>query len=181
MYRFIIRLIQRYKLKQLPNLHIKNYISLSDAQNIGFIFCSSDQNIIDLVIPFYDKMVSMGKKCNGIGVSIIKQETPQTPFMPPSLDIVQLYRTDINKVGIPTTTQVEEFLNREYDIIFDLSSSPLFTLEYLLKRSKSHTIVGYSHIRESYHDLTFFSEGEKSIDAETVFKSFDYLLNIKSK
>ena len=174
MFDFIKRIIQKYKLSQLPNLHKKRYIPLGKAQKVAFVYNLSESGAIGAINTLCDELSRLGIEYFGVGIS--------TAECTDSLgkNISQIDSKEVDWIGIPVTLGVEDVFQREYDIVFDLSTTSSFTIEYLLRRLKCSTIVGYCSCREEYYDITFSNPDADKCE-ECIGQSFKYLNSIKTE
>lgn len=152
---FIKRFFQQSKLKKIASPNRREYIPLPEAKKVGYIYSKEmDEGITEAIGMLEGRCKKLGISCQGF--EIIKEE--------------------LNWLSIPVSPQAEEFLKKEYDILFDLNISPSYTHKYLLKSCRCGTIVGYCPDREHFYDI-YFSKG-KDIK-EYIEQSLQYLTIIK--
>lgn len=180
---FIVRAFQRRTLRKMPLMNKRQYTSFSDAKVVGFVFNSQDAHIAEAIEILKHELKRMNISYNGLGISFTKDETTNT-----KLDhdpyIVQILTKETNWLSIPTIDQAEKFYNGEYDILFDLSTSPSFSIEYSLKRCRCNMIVGFCKEREHMYELCIKNGGQAEPAPsilEYIKQTIQYLTIIKSK
>lgn len=184
MVNFIVRAFQRRTLKKLPCLNRRKYTSLEDARSVGFVFNSQEADIAEAVETLEKKLKGLNISYRGLGFSFTKDETTNS-----KLDhdpyTVQILKKETNWLNVPIIEQAENFYKGDYDILFDLSLTPSFPIEYSLKRCKCNMILGFCPEREDMYDICIKEkDGElKSSTSliEYVKQSVQYLTIIKSK
>lgn len=181
---FIVRAFQRRALRKLPDSHSRIYTSLDDAKSVGFVFNSQDTEVADGIILLCKELKNRNIPYKGLGISFTKDETTNTrldhdPY------IVQILKKETNWLYIPVIEQAQKFFEGEYDILFDLSPTPSYSIEYTLKRCKTKMILGISPSRGEMYDIAI-SGGKDELMTfppliEYTKQIIQYLTTIKSK
>lgn len=179
---FIVRAFQRRTLKKLSKNNKRRYLSLDDTRSVALVFNSQDPDIAEAIELLKRTFKERNISYMGLGISYTKDESTNT-----KLDhdpyIVQILKKEANWLGIPEIEQSDKFYDGEYDIVFDLSLTPSFPVEYSVKRCKSEMVIGFCPERENIYDI-FISDKEGDIRSsitEHIKQSIQYLTIIKSK
>lgn len=181
---FIVRAFQRRTLKRLPTLNRRKYTSLEDAGRVGFIFNSQEADIAVAVETLEKSLKGANISYRGLGFSFTKDETTNSKLDHDPYTI-QILKKETNWLSIPIIEQAENFYKGDYDILFDLSLTPSFPIEYSLKRCKCNMILGFCPEREGMYDICI-KESDREENTSTslieyVKQSIQYLTIIKSK
>jgi hypothetical protein len=157
---------------------------LDDAKVVGFVFNSQDPQIAEAISILEKSLKSRNISYKGLGFSFTKNDetNPKIDHDPYS---VQILKKEVNKLSIPIVKQADDFYGTKFDILFDLSLTPLFSIDYSLKRCKCDMIVGFCPIREETYDLCIKSDRNGGTELapiqEYITQAIQYLSIIKSK
>lgn len=179
---FPINLIQRKALREIDYKHIGEYISLYYAKKVGFIFSASSIGMdkgIDILIS---TLKARGVIYKGICIDFRKKgEGVIRPFCA-STKVTHLYKDDVNWYGKPKEDAIQEFLSEEYDIIIDLTPEKrIFTVDYILRLTKSSLMVGVSQFKGNIYDIVISGQqlpSEEATQEEIAQNNITHIRNI---
>ena len=151
---FLTRILQKKALKKIVNPHKGRYVSLSDAQMVGFIVNAEIPGSAEAVNEL--KWVLQERKINykGICVDLRKEPQGEPEFLStPSLAII--HRENLNWYGLPQEKFTSEFILDHFDILIDLTSGKrVFAVDYILSRADASLRIGVTPASLSPYDMT---------------------------
>ncbi len=133
------------KLKRQVNTH-----NLKTAQTAGILFNSPDKDSFEDVKGFLSYLSENNLKVIALGY-IPAKKIPEHFLMRKGINFY--CKKDINWYNKPKNGVIEEFINQEFDILFDLSTRIYPTVNYVGTLSKASFKVG-KLCKNSYQDLT---------------------------
>lgn len=168
---FLTRILQKKALKKIVKPHKGRYVSLSDAQMVGFIVNAEIPGSAEAVNEL--KWVLQERKINYKGICVDLRKSPQgeagflsTPFM--SI----IHRDNINWYGVPDEKIVTEFIPDHYDILIDLTTGKrLFAVDYILARADASLRIGISQSSPSPYDMFVSMGGDGVIKPEELMRN----------
>ena len=126
-------------------------INYADAKSIGLLYHVKDADHFHFVKDYLKHL----KDYVGIKERLVfsfvddKKEIPE--FIQRKLEYDYFTAKDINWHNKPSGVEVDNFLEREFDILIDLTTEPCLPLQYIIKNSKAKFKVG--KFTEQYSDL----------------------------
>ncbi|MEM7163190.1 MAG: hypothetical protein AAF487_12205, partial [Bacteroidota bacterium] len=85
-------------------------------------------------------------------------------------------QSDINWFGKPKSDNIKNFVNKDFDILLDMTQGEYLPLNYVLKQSRAKFKVGpFSEEREYDFDLNI--ESKRNQGLEEFIKQVNYFLN----
>ncbi len=143
--------------------------NLLDARRIGIIYPLNDVPDYDRVSEFVSQLQRDHKEVKALG--FVKNKSLVSRFLP-KLSYDFFSRRDVNWFYKPIHTQVKDFIEKEFDILIDLSMSDNFPLKYIAGLSNALCRVGrFSEENADYYDLM--------IDANPAMTTDDFLGQIR--
>lgn len=146
---------------QVTNLH--------DAKRIGILYTLNDVPDYEWVSDFVTQLQGEQKEVRALG--FVKNKNLIERFLPKiSYDFFS--RKDLTWFYKPIHQKVRDFIEKEFDILIDLSLGDNFPLKYISGLSNALLKVGkYSEENTEYYDFM--------IDLKPSMTSEDYLMQIK--
>lgn len=143
---------QRYLLKEQSsldrNLHLMN---LDQAKRIGILYTLDDIPDYDKISKFVSELQHNHKDVKALG--FVKNKNLITRFLPKlSFDFFSI--RDLSWFYKPIHFKLKDFIEKEFDLLIDLSSYESFPLKYIAGLSHSLCKVGrFSEENSNYYDL----------------------------
>jgi hypothetical protein len=89
-------------------------------------------------------------------------------------------KKNLNWYGKPDFIQLNDFLNKNFDLLLDFSQNDLPPLHYILSTSKAKLLVGANEYAKDLYDV--FIKDETELDSLKLLKTFhNYLLKLTGK
>jgi hypothetical protein len=166
--------IGRFNLKtRLKNLkrHVITH-NFNTAKSAGILFSSPDEQSFNAIKEFLSFLSN--KDMNVIALGYIpSKKVPQQYLMRKGINFY--CNTDLNWYYKPKNEMIDQFINQEFDILFDLSIKQSFTTDYVGSLSKAAFKIGM-HRENAYQDLVIDVNKNKSIDY--LIEQIKHYLNI---
>jgi hypothetical protein len=147
--------------RQMTNLH--------DAQRIGILYTLDDVPDYERVSDFVSQLQSDHKEVKALG--FVKNKNLIQRFLP-RLSFDFFSKRDLTWFYKPIHTQVKDFIEKEFDLLIDLSLKDNFPLKYIAGLSNALLRVGkFSEENTAYYDLM--------IDTKPTMTTDEYLSQIQ--
>jgi len=159
--------------KRLKNLkrNVKTH-NFNTAKSVGIIFSSPDDETFGAVKDFLSFLSEKDLKVVALGY-VPSKKIPEQFLMRKGINFY--CNTDLNWYYKPKNEIIDQFINQEFDILFDLSMNDYFTVNYVGSLSKAAFKVG-KKTESGYKDLLIDINKNKSI--EYLIDQIKYYLNI---
>ena len=140
-----------YKKEQLQTNRNCQMTNLQDARKIGILYTLDDVPDYDRVCDFVSLLQGNHKEVKALG--FVKNKNLIQRFLPKiSYDFFS--KRDLTWFYKPIHTQVKDFIEKEFDLLIDLSLHDNFPLKYISGLSKALLRVGsFSDENSDYYDL----------------------------
>ncbi len=151
----VINYIRRYYyLQEFAKINRQRQIvNLSDAKSIGLLYNVLDEETYHIADAFAKKLKQDNKYVHVLGFIDLKYTQP---FIIPTLATDFFIKKDINWYGKPNNQFVKDFIERDFDILINLSLNDNYTLQYISGLSKAKFKVGTSNKNNSeFYDFLF--------------------------
>lgn len=148
--------------------------SLITANNVFVIYDASEEHQNKEAEVFFDQLKSLGVKVKSLGYAKYK--------IVPHYCIPQLTRQficmkDLNILGIPSQSFLDDFIDEEFDLLISLDLDQNNILQYLAAISKAKFKVGFNHPDNlQYFD---FLVGARQGDMQDYIKHLIHYLSIQ--
>ncbi len=129
----------------------------SAAKSIGILFDSTDLDERQTVLKFADKLKGDGKK-----VSLMAYFDDRKPHN--EFHFKYFTKNEVDWLFRPKSDAIEDFIQSEFDIFFNLNLKPNLSLEYLSALSKAHLRVGPATNKTYCYDLMIDSKNESNLN-----------------
>jgi len=172
--------IGTYLLKQEKHRTRKNKqtINIKEAKIIGILYKIIDEETHNCVSEFIKSLQDKQIHVHAIGFTDYK-EIPHYCY--PKITYSFLTPKNINWHFKPTGKEVNDFLNKEFDIVIDLTLEKYLPIQYLLSQVKAKFIVGkYDDNYTHYYDMMLKVDKPTKI-ADFIKIIVDYLNIIKTQ
>ena len=129
-----------FKKGQSKQVSTRKIVNLKEARSVGILYTLDDVQDYDTVSTFVTELQHDRKEVKALGY--VKNKNLISRFLPKlSYDFIS--RKDINWYFKPIHTKVEDFINKEFDILIDLNLQDLFATEIYFRNVKSPLPGGY--------------------------------------
>lgn len=166
--------ILRRKVRELSRN--KEFINLAGVSAVGVIFNQTDEKNFEYVQEYVRTMAADGKQVFGIGY-VNSKEIPDFYLLRNGFNF--FCRKDINWYGIPQPVFVNDFIEREFDLLIDLSIDNIFPVEYIFSLSRAKFKTGHYAIRAQHADLSI--DIGSSRDVGYLTKQINHYLGLLKK
>jgi hypothetical protein len=152
----------------------RKMVNIKDARSVGILYTLDDVQDYDTVSSFVTELQHDRKEVKALGY--VKNKNLISRFLPRlSYDFIS--RKDINWYFKPVHTKVEDFINREFDILIDLNLQDMFPLKYISGMSKALCRVGmFSESNSAYYDLMI--EARPGITVQDYLNHINHYLSV---
>lgn len=126
-------------------------LNLDQARRIGILYSLNDVPDYDKVSEFVSELQHKQKDVKALG--FVRNKNLITRFLPKlSFDFFSV--KDISWFYRPIHTKLKDFIEKEFDLLIDLSVHENFPLKYIAGLSHSYCKVGrFSEENSNYYDI----------------------------
>jgi hypothetical protein len=128
----------------------KQFINLADAGTVGIVFHQTDDKNFTAIQDFLKSLSAEGKQISAIGY-IDSQKIPDFYLLRKGFNF--FCTEDLNWFFHPEPAFVNDFIEREFDILINLSIDNVFPVEYIYALSKAKFKTGKFRNGSTYADL----------------------------
>jgi len=155
----------------------RTILNLTDAKTIGIVYDASEEKLHNVVCDFVKYFQENMKIVKAIGYV----NYPRLPhYCFPKLSFDYFTKKELNWYFKPGTQRVQDFINKEYDIVIDLSMQDNFPLQYIAGLSHGKFKVGrYGSKYSGIYD--FMLNVDANITIDTFIKESIHYLSILNK
>jgi len=148
----MIAFIKKNLLKRTLKKHFcsrtKTILPLAKTNTLGIICQIADENSYKEIHKLFSELQSNNRNVWLMGY-IDKKEIPY--YCLPQLSADYFSKKNLNWYGKPQFIQLNDFLNKDFDILIDFSQNSLPPLQYILSVSKAKLLVGgNAHFQDLY-------------------------------
>lgn len=158
------------RLKHL-NRQVKTH-NFKTANSAGILFSSPDEESFDAIKDFLSFLSEQDMKVIALGY-VPSKKIPQQFLMRKGINFY--CNSDLNWYYKPKNELIDQFINQQFDILFDLSIHDYFTVNYVGSLSKAAFKIG-KQTDNAYQDLIFDVNKNKSVDF--LIEQIKHYLNI---
>jgi hypothetical protein len=137
----------------------KKIASLEQVKTMGIICQITDEDSYKEIYDLFSKLHSPKRTVWLIGY-IDERNVPY--FCLPQLSADYFAKKQLNWYGKPDFTQLNDFLNKDFDTLIDFSKNNLYPLQYILSVSKAKLIIGANEYAQDLYDIFIHDEAEMS-------------------
>jgi len=110
------------------------------------------------------RMIKYLKQLNKEVFSLLFIDDPKIELTPQSSEIKAFNDTHLNRMFIPKDRDIHLLMEREFDLLIDLTLQESFTLKYIHSLSKSKLKVGAAlNYKKRFGDITFDIQNNPTI------------------
>ena len=169
---------QYYFNKELSHVRqAHGMVNLPEAKSIGILYTLEDIPDYDKISEFVTQLKQQHKEVKALG--FVKRKNLIQRFLP-KLSFDFFTKKDITWFYKPIHNTVRDFMDKEFDLLIDLSLADYFPLKYIAGLSRSICRVGkFSEDNASFYDLMIDAKLPMTFD-EYLFQIKHYLTIIKT-
>lgn len=138
------------------------------AQTAGILFTPTDTVSFEQIKQFLTFLTNHKLQIYVLGY-IDNKTIPESFLFWKGINLFS--KKELNWKMIPNTPLVSDFMDKSFDLLFDLSLQDYFPVEYIARLSKSKCKIGRFTQKHTSYDLMFELDESQKLDA--------YLENIK--
>lgn len=161
--------------RRKKNKRKKELIHLEKAQSFGIVFKITNEEEFTQVKNFLGQLADLGKKVYAIAYCPQK-EVPQAFLLHQGINVFS--KKETTWLSIPKALFVEEFIQKETDVLIDLNFEPCFEIKWIVELSMAKMKVGLAGDANAAYDLMLETD-KKDIDYYTQY--ILYYLNMINK
>ena len=151
--------------------------SLEQVKTMGIVCQITDEDSYKEMYDLFSKLHSPKRTIWLMGY-IDESKVPY--FCLPQLSADYFSKKLLNWYGKPDFVQLNDFVNKDFDILIDFSRNDLSPLQYILAVSKAKLIVGANEYAKDLYDI--FIHDEARLDPLRLLKIIhNYLLKFTGK
>ena len=151
--------VLKFKVKKLNRK--RGVYNLNNAKNIGLIYNATNQSTYNSAIKLIKFLQEKNIKTNSLGYVNSKEVLN---FYETSKGVDFFSRNNLNWYGKPNNPNTNNFIEKEFDILIDLSLDDDFPLQYIIALSKAKFKVGRFTSKEGYYDFMINVEEKKELN-----------------
>jgi len=159
----MIHLIKRHFLKHslIKNkpFREKQMTSFEQVRTMGIISQITDENSYKEIYDLFSKLQSPKRTIWLMGY-IDEHSVPYYCLQQLSADFFS--KKQLNWYGKPDFVHINDFINRDFDILIDFSRKDLSPLQYILLTSKAKLLVGANKYAQDLYDIFIHTETESN-------------------
>ncbi|MCK4361542.1 MAG: hypothetical protein KAV70_07330 [Bacteroidales bacterium] len=172
--------IARYYLKNklTKNTRERRLISLKDAKDIGILYLLTNNQDYMAISKFVKLLQDQNKRVKALG--FVKQKHLTNRFLP-KLSFDFFSKKDLNWYGKPSNVFIKDFIEKDFDIIIDMSLQDNYPLQYISGMSKAKLKVGrFGENNSDIYDVMIQNEKNSNLD-KYINEVHHYLSILKPK
>jgi hypothetical protein len=169
--------VGRYSLrKKLGNFkRVRESYNLETAKTAGILFNPTDQTSFEQIKQFLTYLGNYKIQIYVLGY-IDDKTIPESFLFWKGINLFS--RKELNWTMIPKTPVVTDFIDKPFDLLFDLSLTDHFPMEFIARLSKSKFKIGrFTEAHDSYDLMFELDENQKLEDFLDHIKKYINLIN----
>jgi len=152
----------------------KRMLSLEQTRSMGILCQITDEESYKEIYDLVSKLQSPKRTTRLMGY-INQKEVPY--YCLPQLSADYFSNKNLNWFGKPHFVQLDDFINKDFDILIDFSRNDLAQLRYILASSKAKLIIGANEYAQDLYDI--YIKDEANLDNLKLLKIIhNYLLKL---
>ncbi|MCG8702431.1 MAG: hypothetical protein MI922_30545 [Bacteroidales bacterium] len=133
--------------------------NVQDASSIGVVFDATQPVYFEIIRKFVKQLESTNNDISVLGYIDDKKLIDHYLYRK-GFDFIT--KKDLNWYDKPENQVVNTFINTKFDILFDLSLSDVYPIQYMLAMSKASLKVGKYSEEQNYLDIMIDIENERA-------------------
>jgi len=158
-------------------LREKVITSLEQVKTMGLVCEITDEDSYKKVYDLFSKLHSPKRSVWLMGY-IDERKVPYYCLQQLTADFFS--KNELTWYGKPNFAQLHDFVNKDFDILIDLSRNDLAPLRYVLSATNAKLLTGANNYAQDMYDI-FFQDEEKMDNLRLIKLIHDYLLKLTGK
>ena len=181
---------QNKLLKSSSIAPVGEFLNIKEVRSVGFIYNINSNSYIEDIKTIIKVLNQAGVLYAGLAIETKKGFLPSSENVdniPDEIrflqdnDIVPIENLHLSWVGVPTSSDLDKYLDKEFDLFFDFNIDNNFTLEYVTREVKAKCVVGMTKSKNSRCNIVIDGENGSTLSYEDFLKqAFHYLSVIQS-
>ena len=168
------KFLLKRKVKKLDR--IKTVHNLDSAKTLGIVFEYKDEDEFKIIEEFIAQIKA--KKID-VKALVLLPYVKLLEYIPQKLSIDFITPNDLDSMFYPTGHRVHEFIATPFDILIDLNTNKIFSLEYVTAMSKASYKLGvYDESKQHVYDLMLKMPSDEKLST-IIEQSIRYLDMLK--
>jgi hypothetical protein len=160
--------------KTRQNLDVR-YLNIGDFKCVGFVLSVDSEIVPEAINNMISILEYRGVEYKGV---ILNLYDKNNVIKCDNDNIIVLERGDVNFIGIPDISKVNDFIEIEYDVLIDFSLTYSFVSDYIVKSTASHFRIGRMNYTDHPYDFVISND---DVSHRTYISSLiHYLSSIKA-
>jgi len=172
----IKKIFRNYNLKKelLGVDREKKFITLNDASSIGILYKVGEENDYIKFVNFVSSLQSSKKDIKTLGY-VNYNITPHYCY--PKLSYDYFTKKQVSWLGIPKSETVKDFINKEFDLLINLTLDDDFFYKYICSLSRAKCKIGRQTI-DNEKCLDFMLKIDDSLNVEEFIEKLTQYWNV---
>ena len=158
------------------NTRTKHICNLNRAKSIGILYDATLEDQIKVVQPFVSYFFDLKKEVKALG---FVNSDRLSYCHNPKLQYDFFYKKDLNWYYKPQNYIIDNFINKEYDILINLCDSSVIPIKYLVASSIAHFKIGIYEEDYEIYDLMISLKEDRSI--KKLMQEIKHYINLINK
>jgi hypothetical protein len=172
------RLLNRY-IENNEHSRQKKIVSLEKARTIGIICQITDENSYKEIYALFSKLQSQTRSVWLMGY-VDEKYVPY--FCLQQLAADYFSKKNLNWYGKPDFIQLNDFINKDFDMLLDFSRNDLPPLRYILATTKAKLLMGANKYTQDLYDIYIKDDDDQKMEHLKLLKTYhNYLLKLTGK
>jgi hypothetical protein len=152
-------------------------VSLEQVKSMGVLCQITDEDSYKTIHELFAKLQSPKRAVRLMGY-VDKKEVPY--FCLPQLSADYFSRKQLNWYGKPDFVQLNDFIQKDFDMLIDFSRKNLSPIHYILATSNAKLRIGANEFMQDLYDIFIHDETEPD-HLELLKIIHNYLLKLTGK
>lgn len=153
-----ILLKQKYKKQK----RVRAISNLDSAQTVGIIFNANSQASYDRASQFANFLMN-SKEIQVFAIGYVDDKR-MLQFFADKKGFKFFSKRNLNFVGKPQNSSVDFFIDKQFDILIDLSIEDFYPIQYIVALSKAKLKVGRFIEGDNYYDFMIDIKKDNTLD-----------------
>ena len=158
------------------NKRVKEVCNLLEAKSIGILYEATSEEQIKMIQPLVSYFFDLKKDVKALGYVDSKK---LSYCHVPKLQFDFFYKKDLNWFYKPQNYIIDNFINKEHDILINLCDSSVIPIKYLVASSIAHFKIGIYEKDYEIYDLMISLKEDKSM--QKLIHEIKHYINIINK
>jgi hypothetical protein len=157
--------------------HVKVATNISRARTVGILFSIDNEQYYDQVNRLIENLTNQKKLVNAIAF-VPSRNVPNYFIAKMKIDV--LTSKNLNFFGVPKNSFIKDFINKNYDILIDLTITDNLPLDYIATVAQARFKVGRYRKRMLKVFDFLLKKSDDMCDSDYLKYLLDYLTKINT-